>query len=54
MRFKKAPKKIVELSPVEARLLRHALMHFRNKALNSGKPTEDIDELIIKVQQKTV
>ena len=49
MRFKKSPKRIVELSPAEARLLRYALMQFRNKVLNAGKPTEDIDALLIKV-----
>ena len=48
MRFKNSPKRIVELSSSEARLLREALMYFRNKVLSAGKPTEDIDELIIK------
>lgn len=47
MRFKKSPKRIVELSPAEARLLRHALMQFRNKVLNAGKPTEDIESLLL-------
>ena len=49
MRFKKSQKRIVELCPAEARLLRYALMQFRNKVLHAGKPTEDIDELILKV-----
>ena len=49
MRFKKVPKRIVELNREEARLLRHALMQFRNKCLNLGKPTEDIEGLLIKV-----
>ena len=49
MRFRKAPKRIVELSPAEVRLLRYALMQFRNKVLSAGKPTEDIDEMLIKV-----
>lgn len=47
MRFKKSQKRIVELSPAEARLLRHALMQFRNKVLNAGKPTEDIESLLL-------
>ena len=47
MRFRKAPKRIVELSPAEVRLLRYALMQFRNKVLCAGKPTEDIDEISI-------
>ena len=47
MRFKKSQKRIVELSPAEARLLRHALIQFRNKVLNAGKPTEDIESLLL-------
>lgn len=47
MRFKKSQKRIVELSPAETRLLRHALMQFRNKVLNAGKPTEDIESLLL-------
>ena len=47
MRFKKANKRVVELSIMEARLLRTALMHFRNKVLNAGKPTEDIESLLL-------
>ena len=47
MRFKKTQKRIVELSPVEAKLLRHALIQLRNKVLNAGKPTEDIESLLL-------
>ena len=47
MRFKKSQKRIVELSSAEARLLRYALMQFRNKVLNAGKPTEDIESLLL-------
>ena len=46
---RKAEKRMVELSPDEARLLRGALLAFRNKLLSAGKPTEDVNELIIKV-----
>ena len=46
---RKAEKGIVELSPDEARLLRGARLAFRNKLLSAGKPTEDVNELIIKV-----
>jgi hypothetical protein len=49
MRFKKTLKRIVELNLEEVRLLRHALMQFRNKCLYLGKPTEDIEGLLIKV-----
>ena len=51
MRFKKVPKRIVELNLNEVKLLRFALMQFRSKCLNAGKPTEDIDELIIRVSK---
>ena len=46
---RKAEKRMVELSPNEARLMREALLTFRNKLLSTGKPTEDVNELIIKV-----
>ena len=48
---RKAEKRMVELSPDEARLLREALLTFRNKVLSAGKPTEDVNELIIKVMK---
>lgn len=48
---RKAEKRMVELSPDEARLLRGALLAFRNKLLSAGKPTEDVNELIIKVMK---
>lgn len=51
MLHRKAEKRIVELSPDEARLLREALLVFRNKLLSAGKPTEDVNELIIKVMK---
>ena len=48
---RKAEKRMVELSPNEARLMREALLAFRNKLLSAGKPTEDVNELIIKVMK---
>ena len=48
---RKAEKRTVELSPDEARLLREALLAFRNKLLSAGTPTEDVNELIIKVMK---
>ena len=48
---RKAEKRIVERAPDEARLLREALLAFRNKLLSAGKPTEDVNELIIKVMK---
>ena len=46
---KKAEKRVVELNASEVRLLLKALMNFRNKVMNAGKPTEDINELILMV-----
>ena len=47
MIYRKANKRVVELSTMEAKLLRTALIHFRNKVLNAGKPTEDIESLLL-------
>lgn len=44
---KKQQKRIVELNLAEVRLMLKALMNFRNKAMNAGKPTEDINDLIL-------
>lgn len=47
MLFRKKPeKRVVELNIQEVRLLRTALLRFRNKCLSASKPTEDIDELL--------
>ena len=48
---RKAEKRMVELSPDEARLMREALLAFRNKLLSAGKTTEDVNELMIKVMR---
>ena len=41
-------KKIVlALTRAEHRLLTSAMLSFRNKLLSSGKPTEDINELLL-------
>lgn len=48
---RKAEKRIVALTPDEVRLMREALLAFRNKLLSVGKPTEDVNELIIKVMR---
>lgn len=48
---RKAETRMVELSPDEARLMREALFAFRNKLLSARKPTEDVNELIIKVMK---
>ena len=48
---RKAETRMVELSSDEARLLRGVLLYFRNKLLSAGKPTDDVNELIIKVMK---
>ena len=46
---KKSQKRVVELNTSEQQLLVKALMNFRNKVVNAGKPTEDINELLLMV-----
>lgn len=48
---KKEEKRVVELTADEVRLLRRALMRFRNKCLSAGKRTEDIDGLLMMVMK---
>lgn len=47
----RAEKRIVELSPEQVRLAKHALLGFRNKLLAQGKPTEDVNELLLKIMK---
>ena len=49
MFWKKEKKVAVALSSSEVRLMRTALLNFRNKAIKAGKPTEDINELILRI-----
>ena len=42
-------KRVVTLNSFEQRLMVQSLNDFRNNALRDGKPTEDVDNLIIKV-----
>ena len=46
---KKREKYRLVLTVDEARILRKIMLYFRNKTLEEGKPTEDIEELIIKL-----
>lgn len=39
----------LRLNMDELRLLRLAMIRFRNRCLELGKPTEDIDEILIKI-----
>ena len=43
--------RILELCADEYRLLRNALLAFRNKLLAGGKPTEDVNELLIRLMK---
>ena len=47
--WKKEQKVVIALSPREVRLMMTALLNFRNKAVKAGKPTEDINALLMKV-----
>ena len=51
MFWNKEKKVVVALSPSEVRLMRTALPNFRNKAVKAGKPTEDINELILQIMK---
>ena len=42
-------KRVVTLNGFEQRLMVAGLTDFRNDALRDGKPTEDLDDLILKV-----
>ena len=47
----RAEKRIVELSPEQVRLAKYALLGFRNKLVAQGKPTEDVNELLLKIMK---
>lgn len=47
----KAEKRIVELDSEQLRLAQYALLAFRNKLIAQGKPTEDINELLLKIMK---
>ena len=48
---RKADKRIVELSPEQVRLAKYALLSFRNKLITQGNPTEDVNELLLKIMK---
>ena len=47
--FKYRRNRVLALCAGERRLLTAAMLVFRNKLLSSGKPTEDINELLIRL-----
>lgn len=48
---RKKDKRIVELNPEELRLAKYALLRFRNKLVAQGKPTEDVNALLLKIMK---
>lgn len=49
MRTRKRDKKVVTLNAKELRLLKTAMLHFRNKVISEGKPADDINELLLTI-----
>ena len=43
--------RVLELCAGERRLLTAAMLAFRNKLLAGGKPTEDVNELLIRLMK---
>ena len=43
--------RFLELCADERRLLTSAMLTFRNKLLTGGKPTEDVNELLIRLMK---
>ena len=43
--------RILEFCAGERRLLTMAMLSFRNKLLSSGKPTEDVNELLTRLMK---
>ena len=42
---------VLELCADERQLLTKALLSFRNKLISCGKPTEDVNELLIRLMK---
>ena len=43
--------RVLVLCADERRLLRNAMLSFRNKLLAGGKPTEDVNKLLIRLMK---
>ena len=41
--------RVLSLSLAEKRLLIRAMLHFRNRLLAAGRPTEDVNEILLKI-----
>lgn len=48
---RKKDKRIVELNPEELRFAKYAILGFRNKLVAQGKPTEDVNALLLKIMK---
>lgn len=48
---RKNDKRIVELNLEDLRLAKYALLGFRNKLVAQSKPTEDVNELLLKIMK---
>ena len=42
-------KRVISLNPFEHDLLINGMNEFRNELLENNKPTEDVDELLVKI-----
>ena len=51
MMFRRKKKVKLLLTGSERRLLTYAMLSFRNKLLVDGKPTEDVNELLIRLMK---
>ena len=47
----KPPKRVVVLSSAEHGLAFNGMLHFRNKLIQQGRYTDEVDELLIKLQK---
>ena len=45
--FGRRKRVVVELTAKEVKVFRDAMIFFRNLAIREGKPTEDIDKIIL-------
>lgn len=48
---RKRENRILEFTSEELRFVRYAMLRFRNKLVALGKPTEDVDELLIRLMK---
>ena len=48
--MKKIKYKVV-LTREELRIIRDGMLYFRNELINRGKPTEDVDEILIRLMK---